>query len=160
MGLREYNFINGPETDTLPAASTPTASSDLVTKGYADSNYVAVISAETQQSLSNNAAAADITGLVFNKTNYRAVEVKYTIERRTSTQGYRQIGRLFCAYEAFSDTWSIENIVDTGASGEVTGVTFSITSSGQIQAATDNTTGSSHICKIRHQVVQRFATET
>jgi hypothetical protein len=38
-GTRDYNFINGPETPTLPTATTPSASADIVNKGYADSTY-------------------------------------------------------------------------------------------------------------------------
>lgn len=37
---REYEFINGPETSTLPTVGTPTATEDIVNLGYADSHYV------------------------------------------------------------------------------------------------------------------------
>lgn len=40
---REYNFITGPETATLPTPGTPTAAADTVTKGFADLTYVQVI---------------------------------------------------------------------------------------------------------------------
>jgi hypothetical protein len=39
MGVRDYLIITGPETPTLPSASTPTGSSDYVNKGYADAHY-------------------------------------------------------------------------------------------------------------------------
>lgn len=39
MGVRDYNFIVGPETSTLPTATTPSASTDTMTKGYADTTY-------------------------------------------------------------------------------------------------------------------------
>ena len=37
--IREYNFITGPETPSLPTASTPTASDDLTTKDYVDKAF-------------------------------------------------------------------------------------------------------------------------
>lgn len=39
MTTRDYQFINGPETSTLPTAGTPTLDTDFMTKGYADANY-------------------------------------------------------------------------------------------------------------------------
>lgn len=50
--VREYNFIVGPETSTLPDAGTPTDPADAITLQYADANYVA-----------GKAPAADITAL-------------------------------------------------------------------------------------------------
>lgn len=38
---REFNFTVGPETSTQPAVGTPAADDDLITKGYADANYLA-----------------------------------------------------------------------------------------------------------------------
>lgn len=37
---REYQFISGPETSTLPTAGTPSNDADTITKGYADDKYV------------------------------------------------------------------------------------------------------------------------
>lgn len=39
MSTRSYQFINGPETSTLPTAESPTVDADLVNKGYADTTY-------------------------------------------------------------------------------------------------------------------------
>lgn len=52
MATREYEFVVGPETGTLPTAGTPSASSDVITLGYADENYV-----------QGGSAVADITAL-------------------------------------------------------------------------------------------------
>lgn len=40
MATRQYEFITGPETSTLPTVGTPTDDTDLITKGYADLNYM------------------------------------------------------------------------------------------------------------------------
>lgn len=37
--IRDYQFINGPETSTLPTAGTPTDPSDTVTKSYVDTTF-------------------------------------------------------------------------------------------------------------------------
>jgi hypothetical protein len=41
MGTREYKFAVGVETSAAPTATTPSASSDVLTKGYADTTYAA-----------------------------------------------------------------------------------------------------------------------
>ncbi len=119
------------------------------------------VTSEVQMTLANNQAATDVTGLVFDSSVYRAVEIKYTIERRTATQGYRSMGRLICMFEAFAGTWSIDDDVDAGSSGFDTGVTFTINATtGQIQYATDSMTGGTYVGKMRHVVNKRFAKET
>lgn len=50
--VREYQFVVGPETSTLPSAGAPTGADDTVTLSYADSHY-----------LQGKAAVADITAL-------------------------------------------------------------------------------------------------
>lgn len=40
MAIRDYQFIVGAETSTLPAAGTPSGDGDTITKGYADDHYV------------------------------------------------------------------------------------------------------------------------
>lgn len=67
MATREYAFVVGPETSTLPTAGTPSASTDLVTKGYADENY-------TQ----GGSAVADITALkAVSASNRKDKDLRY-----------------------------------------------------------------------------------
>lgn len=40
MATRQYDFIVGPETSTQPTVGTPSASTDLINKGYADIHYM------------------------------------------------------------------------------------------------------------------------
>lgn len=40
MVTREYNFVTGPETPTLPTASTPIEPGDLVSKEYVDASFL------------------------------------------------------------------------------------------------------------------------
>lgn len=39
MAIRQYEFVTGIETGSVPTSSAPSASTDLVTLGYADANY-------------------------------------------------------------------------------------------------------------------------
>lgn len=39
MATRDYQFVVGPETSTLPTATDPVADADIVSKGYADDIY-------------------------------------------------------------------------------------------------------------------------
>lgn len=47
MAIRDFKFIVGPETSTLPTASSPTLDDDFVTLGYADDKYARRKSWET-----------------------------------------------------------------------------------------------------------------
>lgn len=38
--VREYQFVVGAETASIPTAGTPSADADTITKGYADKNYL------------------------------------------------------------------------------------------------------------------------
>lgn len=38
--IREFRFVVGPETSTLPASADPTGDSDLVNLGYADKHFL------------------------------------------------------------------------------------------------------------------------
>lgn len=68
---RQYDFIVGPETSTLPTAGTPSVDADTITKGYADDYY-------TQ----GGASVADITALkavaAANRNNGDALAVRST----------------------------------------------------------------------------------
>lgn len=64
MPIRDYNFVTGAETGTLPTAGTPSAAADLITKSYADANYAGVAPAITGTRGSPSAVVAG-TGIVF-----------------------------------------------------------------------------------------------
>jgi hypothetical protein len=121
------------------------------------------IAVETQFTIANNqSSAASITGLVFDKTVYITAEVQYTVMRKTDTaaSGVRETGRLLCTYESQENAWNIEPLVDTFMTNGPSGITFSITSAGQIQYTSTNITGANYVGKMRHKVVSTFSVET
>lgn len=46
MALRQFDFIVGPETSTLPSIGTPTGDDDLISLGFADARYTQGAEAE------------------------------------------------------------------------------------------------------------------
>jgi hypothetical protein len=64
MPVRDYNFTTGPETETLPTASDPIESGDLVTLSYAQSNFSAKAPTVTGSYASPSAIIAG-TGISF-----------------------------------------------------------------------------------------------
>lgn len=120
-----------------------------------------VFGTETQFTLANNQGSqADVTGLVISESTYRAVEIKYTIERRDDTQGFRQMGKLICTFDQFAATWSLADIIDAGSSGPTSGVIFAITPSGQITYSSDNFAGTNYVGKLRYINLYSFLKET
>ncbi len=66
--IRKYDFIVGAETSTLPDAGTPSASNDLITLGYAQTNFITV-PAVTGTYAAPQAIVAG-TGIAFTGTAY------------------------------------------------------------------------------------------
>lgn len=54
MQVRVYDFVTGIETGTQPDAGTPSSSNDLITKGYADTQYGGTETQETCSGVVNN----------------------------------------------------------------------------------------------------------
>lgn len=89
----------------------------------------------------NQVAAADVTGLVLDSTQYRSVKVYFEIHRKTDSNEALANGFL-TAISRDSGGWDIT----TGGSydGDATGVSFSITPAGQVQYTSDNMAGANY----------------
>lgn len=71
MVTRSYQFINGPESSTAPTVGTPTESTDALTLGYADANYVKVdTDGQLSSLLTTNQGALKLSEQTGNGTNY------------------------------------------------------------------------------------------
>lgn len=156
---RDYQFNTGPQTATLPTATAPTVASDLATKDYVDTHSGGVVTSETQFTVGNNSSATSVTGMLLDNTTYRSYIFLITIERRTTTQGYRATGFLICNYDAFSSTWTCEFNILSGSAGATTGVAFTM-STEQVQIAADNMSGSTYVGKMRWAAFKQFLKET
>ena len=100
----------------------------------------------TEFSIANNQAATNVTGLVFAGSSYRTAFIDYQVYRTTSTTERVESGVLVANYKTVAAAWYIDNL--GGFLGD-SGVTFTITASGQVQAASDNmSSGSAYTGKI------------
>lgn len=70
MATRQYDFTVGPETSTQPTVGTPSASTDLINKGYADIHYMQGRLSCADVTAIKAVAAADRTNgdIVLNRT--------------------------------------------------------------------------------------------
>ena len=83
----------------------------------------------------NQIVAQSLTGVAFDSTEHRAVILSYSILRSIDGIESSQVGQLRLAYRASS--WSLSD----DFSGDDAGVTFTITSAGQVQYTSTNLVG-------------------
>jgi hypothetical protein len=103
----------------------------------------------------NQVSAANVTGLNFDSATDKFFNVQYRLFRRTATFSYAQAGKLRGVFNNDTSTW----LMSDDYSGENAGVTFSITSGGQIQYTSSNITGASYLGIMEYKVTaERLST--
>jgi len=105
-----------------------------------------------QDILNNQASALDITGLVFDKTVYKAARILFAIDRQTDTQNVNEMGEMFVMHDAVADNWKLS----FDSKFDNSGVILSIDSSGQVQYTSDDLSGPSYQGKIRFIDIKRL----
>lgn len=101
----------------------------------------------------NNAVEADIQGLSFSKENASQGTIEYLIQRVTTGGGATELissGVLHAVYKPTTAAWDLFTPFAEGPSAS--GITFSITTDGQVQYTSSNVTGSASISKISFRV--------
>lgn len=131
MVTRAYDFDSGIETPAAPTISPPVAPGDVVTLG-----------ANTRLTIVNNQGSpASITGMVFDKTIYRSFLITYSIFRSASGGSTRaESGTLKGVTDG--SNWEIDPDSVTCPNTGDSGITFSITSGGQVDYVSDDNGGS------------------
>lgn len=108
---------------------------------------------EKSFSLANNqSSAADITGMQYDYRKINQVTVEYVIQRITTGTGATELvatGIFLLTYKPVANTWHIVTIGTPGPS--TSGITFSITTGGQVQYTSTNITGTPNISKITYR---------
>lgn len=104
--------------------------------------------------LVNNTADQVITGLVFDKTVYKGAFIFVDVHRETDSSNEQESFILAANYDPKDDVWRIGMVISTL---DDAGVTFNITSTGQVRATTDDLTGTSYDGQLRVTGVLRFA---
>lgn len=121
--------IDGQWIITIGLAVSAT---ELVINPVASASAVYVTSAEASFTIENNqSSAANVTGLLFSGITTRAFSIDYSIYRQTDTasSAVAQVGQLRGVYNTQSASWFMSD----DFSGQNSGVTFTITSGGQVQ---------------------------
>lgn len=103
--------------------------------------------AQVNEDILNAQTNEDIAGLLFDKTLLQAAVIEFSLERRSDSSNVQEMGHMFVAHDTNDDTWRISvssNLDDAG-------VTFNITSAGQVQYTSDTLAGANYAGKIRAQ---------
>lgn len=132
-------------TDLVPYKSEVVEETRLLTDVWQNffrliQDIVFYIKSENYFTLTNNqAVAADITPLYFDYRTTSYVVIDYVIQRTSSSAELIQSGILMAVYKPRANTWSIREYGTAGP--DASGVTFTITSAGQVQYTSSNQAG-------------------
>lgn len=107
----------------------------------------------SQTIVNNQASAADVTGLLFDESVYKAFKADVYINRETATNQENEVGMLRGHWDEDASQWEIifESSFDDA------GVTFSITPGGQVQYVSSNIIGGSYVGTAKITNIIRFA---
>jgi hypothetical protein len=99
----------------------------------------------------NQSSAANITGASFDVGQVRSAIIAYSVYRSTADVGASECGQIMITYNSFDSTWRLSqfNVGDSG-------MTFSITSGGQIQYTSSNLSGASYAGVMRFKTTATF----
>jgi hypothetical protein len=119
-------------TDWMVAVSTEL--SNLVVDGDLGPTVLVTVA-------NNQASAANVSSLSFDSAEIRSAVIEYYVYRtwNTGTEEAIESGTLYINYKDIAAEW---DMVQVGANVTGSGVTFSVTSAGQVQYVSDNKTPS------------------
>jgi hypothetical protein len=103
----------------------------------------------TASILNNQTSNANITGLLFSSADYKTVIVNYVITRSSSTTYARETGTFRAYYDSNTAEWIEPSVI---YSGNNSGVSFYITTGGQLQYRSSNYGGTSYVGSIDWEV--------
>lgn len=93
----------------------------------------------------NQTTPDDINGMVFVNTQTRSAKVSYQVKRSVTGNIRIQSGSLYLDWNPQTSQWILTHDFTAGNAG----ITFSVTSGGQVQYTTDNMTGSGYVGEIK-----------
>lgn len=100
----------------------------------------------TSFSLTNNQSTfADIAGLQFSKTSVRSAEIVLNVYITSSTEELQETIHMTLSYKNTLDEFRLA----ISSSGDNSGITFNVTSNGQIQYKSTNVTGTGYVGTIK-----------
>lgn len=108
---------------------------------------------EPQFTIANNQTTfADITGMIFNKLNYKSAIISFDAYRKDAGQEVSVHGKLNAIYKPVLDTWELFGPELVGDLTNDIGLEFDITSAGQIRYKSSNFAGGSYVGLLRFKV--------
>jgi hypothetical protein len=106
-------------------AATTVGVGDILTTNYTPANNVS--------------SATNVTGLLFDTAAVRSAIISYSINRSTSSTELSECGQMMVTYNTSANSWALAQYSVGDA-----GLTFSITSGGQIQFVSTNMSGTGY----------------
>ncbi len=95
-----------------------------------------------------------ITGLIFDKLAVKAALFSFDVHRETDSSNVQESGIGFATHDSKDDVWRVGTLMSMF---DASGITFNITTLGQVRVDTDDLTGTSYDGQIRITGVSRFA---
>lgn len=96
----------------------------------------------------NTSVAANVTGLLFNSTNVKGAKIVFDLHRKTDSAGADQTGEILLTHTG--SAWRIA----VNSNFDDAGVTFSVTSGGQVQYVSTNMAGGSYVGTLRAKIIE------
>lgn len=95
----------------------------------------------TAFTFANGASLANVTGLVFSTSTGKSARAWISVRRTTATTDIYSEVELWLTYKASTASWQISDVI---RHGDDDGITWSITSAGQVQYVSSSMTGGSY----------------
>lgn len=131
MPIQKYEFTSGVETDTPPTTTPAATPGDVFVLGLKNSFTI----------VNNQSSAADVTSAVWDKATYRSVVLLATAYRSASGGSTRaETFLIMMVNDGTNWALTVSSVSALGASPA--GLTFSVTSAGQLQYVSDDNGGS------------------
>lgn len=137
------------------AVGLAVSNTELVINPVASGNARLITDAVISISIANNQSSpANVTGLLLDGAVTRSFIVDYAIYRKTDTasSAVAEAGQLRGVYNTQSSTW----LMSTDYSGQDSGVSFSILSSGQVQYTSSNIAGANYTGSLKCSIRKTF----
>lgn len=103
--------------------------------------------------LANDTADQEVTGLSFDKTDYKGAVFFFDVHRRTDDSNVQESGVAVLNHDSEDDAWRISKMI---SSLDDSGTIFGVTSGGQVEVTTNDLTGDNYDGQLRVTGVFRF----
>lgn len=108
---------------------------------------------QPQTSITNaEASPTDVTGLLFDKTDFIGAIATVHIERKTVTQNVQEVGQVSISHDTNDDIWRVS--LSSGL--DDAGVSFTITAAGQVKYTSDDLTGATYSGRLTIGSITKF----